>query len=125
MKAFEIIRVEKLCQDFKESGLTKIVYINENKERVTEEYQTKFILMTKLDIALEKRSLEIYDSNPERVIEEIMDLELVEPLDYVCSSVCRKMKELLKSGKLKKSSKLKNKLTEKRELIKKGLKTYL
>lgn len=125
MKVFDKIRIEKLCQDFKEGGLTKITYTNENKEKVTEEYQTKFILITKLDIALQQRNLEIYESSAEKTIEEIIDLELLEPLDYLCSEVYKKMRELSKNGKLKKSGKLKNKLTERRELIKRGLKAYL
>ena len=31
VKTFSKIKVEKLCQDFKEGGLTKVTYLNEKK----------------------------------------------------------------------------------------------
>ena len=69
--------------------------------------------------------MDISDKNSEKLIEEIIDLELLEPLDYLCSEVYEKMKALIQSEKLKKGGKLKNKLIEKKEMIKKGFKAYV
>ena len=61
----------------------------------------------------------------ENLVNEIMESEIIEPVDYVSTSLLKKLKEANALIKKTKRPKLKNYLTQRYEMIKNGFENYL
>lgn len=81
--------------------------------------------MKKFEWALERILLDIKQPNTEKIIEEIFESEIIEPVDFFCCRIFSKLIEVIESGPTGKKSKFRSLLIERKSLIIKGIEAYM